>query len=266
MALSYEASGSLIADTRTDDVITSRFEYGMNARRRLSTVSENGALKASYVYDMSEQRIIKTLAGEAPIHYHYDDEGRLISETDAATGETIRDYVWLGLTPIASFGANDNAPPPAAEPCSEDEIAALAEQAAQIETQRAELQAFEAQLETVKAIYEQQIVLVEAALETATGFRGFVLRFIARVLERTVVAIDNAVVNAQAQNAQLGAQAEAISSQITALEAACEAAEEEVSPAAGVTFLHSDHLGRPQFGTNGAGEIVWDGASQRRSG
>ena len=40
-------------------------------------------------------------------------------------GETIRDYVWLGLTPIASFGAanlaaNDNSP----EDCT-DEIAAL---------------------------------------------------------------------------------------------------------------------------------------------
>ena len=53
-------------------------------------------------------------------------KGRLIAETDAATGETLREYVWLGLTPIASFGpdnpaANDNAP---TEDCT-DEIAAL---------------------------------------------------------------------------------------------------------------------------------------------
>jgi len=45
------------------------------------------------------------IKSETAIHYHYDGEGRLIAETDAATGETIRDYVWLGLTPIASFGA-----------------------------------------------------------------------------------------------------------------------------------------------------------------
>ncbi|WP_026942733.1 hypothetical protein [Hellea balneolensis] len=77
---------------------------------------------ACYTYDMSEQRIVKAVAGEAAIHYHYDGEDRLISETDAATGETLREYVWLGLTPVATFGAaNDNTP---TEDCT-DEIAAL---------------------------------------------------------------------------------------------------------------------------------------------
>ena len=118
----YDDSGSVTSDTRSDDVLTSDFTYGMNARGRLSTVSQDGTLAATYTYDMSEQRIAKTVSGEATIHYHYDGEGRLISETDAATGETIRDYIWLGLTPIASFGAaNDNAP---TEDCT-DEIAAL---------------------------------------------------------------------------------------------------------------------------------------------
>jgi len=118
----YDDSGSIISDTRSDDVITTEFAYGMNARGRLSTVSQDGALAASYTYDMSEQRIIKAVSGATAIHYHYDGEGRLIAETDAATGETIRDYVWLGLTPIASFGAaNDNG---GGEDCA-DEIAAL---------------------------------------------------------------------------------------------------------------------------------------------
>jgi hypothetical protein len=110
----------------------------------------NGAELVSYAYDMSEQRIVKAVAGEAAIHYHYDGEGRLIAETNAATGATIREYVWLGPplpwpsspkidsqdrffrgvrtvfeAPIASFGpdnpaANDNNP----EDCT-DEIAAL---------------------------------------------------------------------------------------------------------------------------------------------
>jgi len=118
----YDDSGSIISDTRADDVITTVFDYGMNARGRLSSVTEDGALKASYTYDMSEQRIVKAVAGEAAIHYHYDGEGRLIAETDAVTGDTLRDYVWLGLTPIASFGAaNDNG---GGEGCA-DEIAAL---------------------------------------------------------------------------------------------------------------------------------------------
>ena len=65
---------------------------------------------------MFEQRVSKTLSGESGIHYHYDDQGRLISETDAATGAMIRDYVWLGLMPMATLGvqdvpANDNCDP-----------------------------------------------------------------------------------------------------------------------------------------------------------
>ena len=121
----YDNSGSVVSDTRSDETITEVFDYGMNARGRLTTLSRDGAELARYTYDMSEQRIVKAVAGEAAIHYHYDGEGRLIAETDAATGETLRDYVWLGLTPIATFGpdssaANDNNP----EDCT-DEIAAL---------------------------------------------------------------------------------------------------------------------------------------------
>ena len=119
----YDDSGQVISDTRSDDIITTVFEYGLNARGRLSTVSEEGALKASYTYDMSEQRIVKAVAGATAIHYHYDGEGRLISETDAATGDTLREYVWHGLTPIAVFNA-------AAEENCEEEITALEDQIA----------------------------------------------------------------------------------------------------------------------------------------
>jgi len=87
----------------------------MNARGRLATVSEGGTLAASYTYDMSEQRVVKAVAGQTAIHYHYDGEGRLISETDADTGETLRDYIWLGLTPIASYGASYDPDAPANE-------------------------------------------------------------------------------------------------------------------------------------------------------
>ncbi len=56
-------------------------------------VRENGVSVASYTYDVFEQRVAKSLMGQSAIHYHYDNEGRLISETDAATGEIIRDYI-----------------------------------------------------------------------------------------------------------------------------------------------------------------------------
>ncbi len=54
----------------------------------MSTVTLAGAEIASYTYDESEQRIVKT-AANVTTHYHYDLEGRLIAETDGATGETM---------------------------------------------------------------------------------------------------------------------------------------------------------------------------------
>ena len=272
----YDDGGNMITDTRTDDVITSRFEYGMNARGRLSTVSEEGALKASYTYDMSEQRIIKSVTGEAAIHYHYDGEGRLISETDAATGETIRDYVWLGLTPIASFAANDNAPAPdlASDPeptpssdCDEEGIAA---QQALLEQNQAALvlwQDYLTVLGDVRDIRLEQIAQVETALETATGFRRFWLIWLERILENLVAQIEAAIAFSQDTITQIESVIATQEADIAAQQAICDAPVddgEDEGPDDGassfsVTFLHSDHLGRPQFGTNGDGEIVWDG-------
>lgn len=40
----------------------------------------------------------------------FPTDGRLISETDGATGEALRDYVWLGLMPIAVIDATEDAP------------------------------------------------------------------------------------------------------------------------------------------------------------
>jgi YD repeat-containing protein len=85
------------------------------------------ALKLAYIYDDDEHpegtssradgsfkahRVVKALNDNSPpTHYHYDSEGRLIAETDGLPGAVVREYVWLGLTPIASYNsapANDN--------------------------------------------------------------------------------------------------------------------------------------------------------------
>ena len=80
--------------------------YGLNDRGRLTTITRNGEDVATYIHDESEQRIAKTADG-VTTHYHYDLDGCLISETDGTTGETLRDYVWLALMPIAIRAACD---------------------------------------------------------------------------------------------------------------------------------------------------------------
>lgn len=98
-------------DARGERIIT----IDLDARGRIETVYRDGGAVADYVYDINEQRVSKlatdSFGNITDVHYHYDDQGRLISETNAATGAVVRDYVWLGLMPIATLGVDDGANP-----------------------------------------------------------------------------------------------------------------------------------------------------------
>ena len=65
----------------------------------MASVTRDGASVADYGYDIHQLRISKTLADGTIIHYHYDDQGRMISETNGGTGEIIREYNWLKTIP-----------------------------------------------------------------------------------------------------------------------------------------------------------------------
>ena len=291
--------------------------FTLSVATRLTTLSRDGAELARYTYDMSEQRIVKAVAGEAAIHYHYDGEGRLISETDAASGDTLREYVWLGLTPIASFGAdnpaaNDNNP----EDCT-DEIAALeadiADRTTRIERNATrivelgdlatdkqsriannaaritELEALIvdkqnriAELEALIIAHQERITFLTtrngelAALITGHETRIAELTTRNTELGALITAHETRVTELTDRNAELTAlitgheerslflaernqvlttQRETLQAELDALLATgCN------DPAArsNVTFLHSDHLGRPKFATNANGDVVWD--------
>ena len=101
-------AGQLATDSRLREDGSPNYNYTISAQGRISGVTKDEVDIAAYLYDYDEQRVVKTLSDGTVIHYHYDVEGRLISETDGATGEVIRDYIWLGLMPVAVLSASQD--------------------------------------------------------------------------------------------------------------------------------------------------------------
>jgi RHS repeat-associated protein len=117
----YDGNGNTLTETRPGDV----FAYTYNKRNRLASVTVNAAAYGTYVYNALEQLVSRTSnAPAAPLgtfHYLYDLDGHLIAEADAATGATLREYIWLPANASVhrSLGeggimfaeaANDNSP------------------------------------------------------------------------------------------------------------------------------------------------------------
>ncbi len=285
----YDDSGQVISDTRSDDVVTSIFDYGLNARGRLSTVSEDGTLAATYTYDMSEQRIVKAVSGQAAIHYHYDGEGRLISETDAATGTTLREYIWLGLTPIASYGSSYDPDDPANDNCDPALIEALTQRLIDVQGRQDfvndRLESVQGSLDartTRHAFVETRLTGIESILEgvpetNVIRIDALTARIanleprlanLAAIIERLTAR----VADLEARDIRLIEAVANISGRIERLNTRCDTegglpADTDADTGTTVTgsntitlsFLHSDHLGRPKFATRADGRVSWDG-------
>jgi len=100
---SYDASGSLLSS------LAGSFTH--DARLRLVRVTV-GSTVTEYRLNALGQRVAK-LGAAGATHYHYDAAGRLIAESDAA-GKLLKEYVWLGDTPVAMI---DSAAPPTEGVC-----------------------------------------------------------------------------------------------------------------------------------------------------
>ncbi|MFZ5558105.1 MAG: RHS repeat domain-containing protein, partial [Pseudomonadota bacterium] len=81
--------------------------FAYDARGRMIQ-AVNGSLTATYQLNALGQRVVKTLSPGATTHFHYDAEGHLIAESDAA-GAVQREYLWLGDTPVALITHPDQA-------------------------------------------------------------------------------------------------------------------------------------------------------------
>ncbi|NJD87716.1 MAG: RHS repeat-associated core domain-containing protein [Betaproteobacteria bacterium] len=92
-ANTWDAAGNLLADGQRS------FTY--NARGRLASATM-GAITTTYRHSARGQRVMKTNAQET-VRYLHDEAGHLLGEY-AATGAALREYVWLGDTPLAVLG------------------------------------------------------------------------------------------------------------------------------------------------------------------
>ena len=100
--MSYAASGQLTGDAKNGTSFVSVYDDA----GRLIEAKADGATLATYSYDAFEQRVAKTTTAAAPggassVHFIHDQFGRLIAEHDGASGAPLREYVWLGLMPVA---------------------------------------------------------------------------------------------------------------------------------------------------------------------
>ena len=93
----YDNAGNIVSDgIRT-------YEYDQS--NRLIRVTSGGMVRGEYAYDAFNRRVKKVVDGETT-YFHYDADGLLICETDAS-GNALRDYVYLNGEPVAMRVAGD---------------------------------------------------------------------------------------------------------------------------------------------------------------
>jgi len=95
----YDEAGNTTSDT-------GGYTSTYNLSGRLSTLTKAG-VNSFYTYDANGQRVRKyNSSGVAStVIFVYDQDGQLLGEYDSA-GTALREYVWLGSTPIAMFTPN----------------------------------------------------------------------------------------------------------------------------------------------------------------
>lgn len=99
--LTYGFGGSLTTDAQTAG---STYDYTYNTRQRLVAVKKDGTTVSNYAYDFRNQRVARTLitgGASTYIHYVYDETGHMVGEYDGATGNVLREYIWLDDMPLA---------------------------------------------------------------------------------------------------------------------------------------------------------------------
>lgn len=96
-SLSYDGAGNILTSGAQGFTYT-------GANELATATSPTGSTGGSYLYDFLHRRVQKTTSLGITL-YHYDDQNRLIEETQT-NGNLIRDYVWDDAIPIAQIDRN----------------------------------------------------------------------------------------------------------------------------------------------------------------
>lgn len=103
-SFTYDATGNV----ETDTVLGVTTEYRYNHEGRMYAVERGGNRLGEYYYNVFGQLVLRIVTNTVPsgwTMYFYDQQGRLITEYDGISGDLLREYVWLGDTPIAVIEA-----------------------------------------------------------------------------------------------------------------------------------------------------------------
>jgi len=93
----HNSAGDITLDDRgSGNTVT--IAIGADGRPQTITVAGTGATTVTYKHNAFGERVSR-VEGAAATHFHYDQNGRLIAESDG-TGAVIREYLWLGAKPI----------------------------------------------------------------------------------------------------------------------------------------------------------------------
>ena len=99
----YDAAGNTISDSAP---VSGGYTATYDASGRVATVTKAG-ITTTYSYNVQGQRVRKfsSSGASSTTVFVYDLQGQLMGEYDSA-GNALREYVWLGSTPIAMFTPN----------------------------------------------------------------------------------------------------------------------------------------------------------------
>lgn len=91
--LQYDDNGNLINDVKPDGTV---HDLTYNNANRYSILNKNSTPIATYIYNALGQRTGKVSTDPTQDeHYHYDSAGMLLAVSEPATGNPIREYIYL---------------------------------------------------------------------------------------------------------------------------------------------------------------------------
>jgi YD repeat-containing protein len=110
----YDASGDRSSDTLGAAKLSAQYDGHGRLMNFTDGAGANGLTVGTYSYDgfaRLVQRVVSNVAGASgTTNYYYDEFGHVVLETDGS-GNSLREYIWLGDMPVAIIDEVDTTAP-----------------------------------------------------------------------------------------------------------------------------------------------------------